>query len=101
RPDCRSSLRFPTRRSSDLLLSFSDSSPLKIRNRAMLELLYGTGLRVSELSSLKVSDLHLTMGFLRCYGKGAKERIVHNSEEIPRSEEHTSELQSRFDLVCR
>lgn len=58
------------------LLNFSDSSPLKVRNRAMLELLYGTGLRVSELSSLKVSDLHLTMGFLRCYGKGARERIV-------------------------
>src|SRR5699024_301605 len=58
------------------LLSFTDSSPLKIRNRAMLELLYGTGLRVSELATLKVSDLHMTMGFLRCYGKGAKERIV-------------------------
>ena len=58
------------------LLAFSDSSPLKIRNRALLELLYGTGLRVSELASLKVSDLHMTMGFLRCYGKGAKERIV-------------------------
>ncbi|HLR01395.1 MAG TPA: site-specific tyrosine recombinase XerD [Virgibacillus sp.] len=60
----------------ETLLAFSDSTPLKMRNKAMLELLYGTGLRVSELASLKVSDLHLTMGFVRCYGKGAKERIV-------------------------
>ncbi|WP_188453736.1 site-specific tyrosine recombinase XerD [Virgibacillus oceani] len=58
------------------LLAISGNSPLHIRNKAMLELLYATGLRVTELISLKVSDLHLTMGFIRCFGKGSKERIV-------------------------
>lgn len=47
-----------------------------IRNRAMLELLYATGLRVSELVSLSLEDLNLQKGFLRAYGKGAKERVV-------------------------
>lgn len=58
------------------LLVINGNSPLKLRNKAMLELLYATGLRVTELITLKVSDLHLTMGFVRCYGKGEKERIV-------------------------
>lgn len=60
----------------ETLLSIPQNNPLNIRNKAMLELLYATGLRVTELISLKVSDLHLTMGFVRCVGKGSKERIV-------------------------
>ncbi|MFT4413256.1 site-specific tyrosine recombinase XerD [Fredinandcohnia humi] len=50
--------------------------PLGIRDKAMLELLYATGIRVSELVNLNLSDIHLSMGFIRCLGKGSKERIV-------------------------
>ncbi|WP_100010738.1 site-specific tyrosine recombinase XerD [Lentibacillus sediminis] len=60
----------------DTLLNINGRSPLNLRNKAMLELLYATGLRVSELITLKVTDLHMTMGFVQCFGKGSKERIV-------------------------
>ncbi|MFD2925876.1 site-specific tyrosine recombinase XerD [Halobacillus naozhouensis] len=58
------------------LLNIRSNDPLSARNKAMLEMLYATGLRVTELITLKVSDLHLTMGFVRCMGKGSKERII-------------------------
>ncbi|RYM05076.1 tyrosine recombinase XerD [Sporolactobacillus sp. THM7-7] len=46
------------------------------RDRAMLEVLYGTGIRVTELVQLNVDDLHLSMGFLRCRGSRGSERII-------------------------
>lgn len=49
---------------------------LGLRDRAMLELMYGTGIRVSELLSLQKEDINMSAGFLRCMGKGMKERIV-------------------------
>lgn len=49
---------------------------LGIRDRAILEVMYATGLRVSELIGLKLNDLHLSMGLLQTIGKGDKERIV-------------------------
>jgi len=50
--------------------------PLGLRDRAMLELMYGTGVRVSELLALQIEDINSTAGFLRCLGKGRKERII-------------------------
>jgi len=49
---------------------------LGLRDRAMLEMLYASGLRVSELVSIRVEDVSLKAGFLRCVGKGEKERVV-------------------------
>jgi len=61
----------------DRLLAAPDTSDkYGIRDRAMLEVLYATGLRVSELVHLKLGDLHLEMGLLQTLGKGDKERIV-------------------------
>ncbi|MDX5475511.1 MAG: site-specific tyrosine recombinase XerD [Bacillaceae bacterium] len=59
-----------------LLEAPKSNTPIGIRDKAMLELLYATGIRVSELTSLKLSDAHITMGFIRCIGKGNKERII-------------------------
>src|ERR1700756_4987680 len=59
-----------------LLEQPDQKTPLGLRDRAMLEVLYSTGLRVSELTSLKVPDLDMKVGKVRCIGKGDKERIV-------------------------
>lgn len=61
---------------SALLDPLTAADPATLRNRAMLELLYGCGLRVSELCGLDLASLHLEEGFLRVVGKGSKERIV-------------------------
>ncbi|MGM9951485.1 MAG: site-specific tyrosine recombinase XerD, partial [Lysinibacillus sp.] len=61
----------------DALIAAPDcSKPQGIRDVAMLELLYASGMRISELIGLDIEDIHLTMGFVRVFGKGGKERIV-------------------------
>lgn len=76
-----------------LSIAQTDRSPEGIRNRAMLEILYATGLRVSELVSLTVDSLNLQKGFLRAFGKGSKERIV------PIGKSASTALQDYLDQV--
>jgi integrase/recombinase XerD len=69
--------QFLTRDQVDVLLASPDlSTDLGLRDKAMFETLYATGLRVSELISLQVNDINYHASFLRCIGKGAKERII-------------------------
>jgi integrase/recombinase XerD len=61
----------------DTLLSLPDiDDPLAQRDRAILELFYATGVRVSELVGLRLCDVRLDHGYLRCFGKGRRERVV-------------------------
>ncbi len=69
-------------REVEALLEAADlNDPLGLRDRAMLELLYATGLRVSELVDLGITDISLAQGVLRVIGKGNKERMVPMGEE--------------------
>jgi integrase/recombinase XerD len=60
----------------NLLNAPSPKEPFYLRDKAMLELLYATGMRAGELAGLKTCDLNLDIGYLRCFGKGNKERII-------------------------
>jgi integrase/recombinase XerD len=69
--------RFLTKEEVEKLLQGPDTAtPRGSRDRAMLEVLYASGLRVSELVGLKISEVNLEIGVLSCMGKGSKERIV-------------------------
>jgi integrase/recombinase XerD len=59
-----------------LLAQPDEKTPIGLRDRSMLEVLYSSGVRVSELTSLRVMDLDRAVGCVRCIGKGDKERIV-------------------------
>ncbi|MDD5504232.1 MAG: site-specific tyrosine recombinase XerD [Candidatus Omnitrophica bacterium] len=60
----------------DIIKKPNTRDRLGLRDKAALELMYATGLRVSELVNLEIGNLNLDAGFLRCVGKGSKERIV-------------------------
>ena len=71
--------------SAALIAATDPSTPLGLRDRAMLELLYGGGLRVTELVSLPLSDVDRRAGWLRVVGKGGKERVVPVGEPALRA----------------
>jgi integrase/recombinase XerD len=73
------------------------TTPAGLRDRAMLELLYATGLRVSELVGLRLPQIDLKGGYLLAFGKGAKERVVPVGEEAERSlGKYLSELRPKL-----
>jgi integrase/recombinase XerD len=73
---------------SGLLAAPDATRPQGLRDRAMLEFLYATGLRVSELCRVRVSDLDCNMGFVRVVGKGNKHRIVPVGKSALAAVEH-------------
>lgn len=82
----------------DKLIETPDrSKPQGIRDHALLEILYGTGMRVSELIDLDLDDIHLSMGFVRVFGKGGKERIVPlGNKAIAACTQYVNEARTRF-----
>ncbi len=81
--------KFLTVKEVESLLKQPDEETVRgIRDKAMLELLYATGLRASELVSLKIKDLNMEDGFLLCLGKGGKERLVPIGESAVKAVRH-------------
>ena len=79
----------------DRLIAQPDITAVRgLRDRAMIELLYATGLRVSELVGVRAADLHLDEQYLTCIGKGSKERIVPLGEQA-------SEWITRYQSTAR
>ena len=68
-----------------LLESAREADPISLRDRALLEVMYGCGLRASEAIGLEIGDVDLRRGFVRPHGKGSKERIVPLGREASRA----------------
>ncbi len=80
-----------------LLTAPDRSTPRGLRDAAMLEVLYATGLRASELVGLRLADLHLDGGYLRCRGKGERERVVPLGAEADATlEDYLARARSRL-----
>jgi integrase/recombinase XerD len=69
----------------EMLQAPNGNDKLGIRDKAMLELMYATGARVSEVASIKVSWINFDYGFIRCQGKGSKQRIVPMGSEAAKA----------------
>jgi integrase/recombinase XerD len=79
------------------LMNEMERGGLGIRNSVMFELMYASGLRVSELVSLRVEDVNLEAGFVRIVGKGGKERVVPVSEHtVSRIKDYLKHLRPRL-----
>ena len=73
------------------------ATPIGLRDRAMLEVLYSTGLRVSELLNLRISDVDMRIGCVRCIGKGDKERLVPiGRKAIEAVEQYLAQARPKF-----
>jgi len=84
------------------LIEAPDETPVGIRDRAMLEVLYAAGLRVSELVSLRLEDLSLESRFCRVFGKGRRERIAPLGEPaVHWIRRYQQEVRPRFDREAR
>jgi len=85
-----------------LLKAPRDDTPQGVRDRAMLEVLYATGVRASELVKLKTQEVNFTAGFLRTMGKGSKERIVPlGSEALKAVRKYIGESRPKLEKGAR
>ncbi|MCE5341462.1 MAG: site-specific tyrosine recombinase XerD [Planctomycetaceae bacterium] len=81
-----------------LMDSPDEKEPYHHRDHALLELLYATGTRASEVAGLKIGDVNLKIGYIRCLGKGNKERIVPlNKSAAHAIEEYLTELRPKLE----
>jgi integrase/recombinase XerC len=85
-----------------LLGGIKNKSAFDIRDRAILEVLYSTGIRVSELVGLNWSDVDLQLEIVRVLGKGSKERIVPIGKvALDALRDYSIEMRKRWDLPCK
>ena len=85
----------------DLLNAPDPKEPFYLRDKAMLELLYATGARASELANMRISNLNLDIGYVRCIGKGNKERIVPvGKTAITAIRKYLSQLRGTLSKPC-
>ncbi len=80
-----------------LLNSPDEKEPYYLRDRALLEILYATGTRASEAAGLKIGDVNLKIGYVRCLGKGKKERVIPlNKAAITTIKEYIEQLRGKL-----
>lgn len=89
---------YSAKQMATLMVAPNEDDPYAVRDRAILELFYACGLRVSELCGLTLQNVRLDMGYLRCFGKGSKERIVPIGRyAVEMVREYIGDLRMRLD----